>query len=89
MCWWSETTSLNGLGPTLIRLKGRNSCYSTGEQLHHLVWSAQRNPYCQGRDFESNLVQEMCQLIEINKTRTTPWHPQSDRDDSIGPWEPC
>ena len=32
----------------------------------------------QGRDFESNLFQEMCQILEIQKTRTTPWHPQSD-----------
>ena len=32
----------------------------------------------QGRDFESKLFQELCELLEIEKTRTTPWHPQSD-----------
>ena len=32
----------------------------------------------QGRDFESRLFQEMCVILEIQKTRTTPWHPQSD-----------
>lgn len=32
----------------------------------------------QGRNFESFLFQEMCELLEINKTRTTPYHPQSD-----------
>ena len=32
----------------------------------------------QGRDFESKLFQEMCHILEIQKTRTTPWHPQSD-----------
>lgn len=32
----------------------------------------------QGRDFQSNLFQEMCRLLEIHKTKTTPWHPQSD-----------
>ena len=32
----------------------------------------------QGRDFESNLFRDMCQRLEIEKTRTTPWHPQSD-----------
>ena len=32
----------------------------------------------QGRDFESKLFQDMCRLLEIEKTRTTPWHPQSD-----------
>ena len=32
----------------------------------------------QGRDFESRLFQELCSLLEMEKTRTTPWHPQSD-----------
>lgn len=33
----------------------------------------------QGRQFESNLFREMCKLLGIEKkTRTTPYHPQSD-----------
>ena len=32
----------------------------------------------QGRQFESNLFAEMCDLLQIEKTRTTPYHPQSD-----------
>ncbi len=32
----------------------------------------------QGRDFESKLFKEMCILLSIKKTRTTPYHPQSD-----------
>ena len=32
----------------------------------------------QGRNFESNVFQEMCALLGIHKTRTTPLHPQSD-----------
>ena len=32
----------------------------------------------QGRNFESKLFEEMCQLLNIRKTRTTPLHPQSD-----------
>ena len=32
----------------------------------------------QGRQFESNLFREMCKLLGIDKTRTTPYHPQSD-----------
>ena len=32
----------------------------------------------QGIQFESILFQEMCRLLQIQKTRTTPYHPQSD-----------
>ena len=32
----------------------------------------------QGRQFESNLFKEICSLLDIEKTRTTPFHPQSD-----------
>ena len=32
----------------------------------------------QGAQFEAHLFQEMCRLLGIKKTRTTPYHPQSD-----------
>lgn len=32
----------------------------------------------QGRQFEGTVYQEMCRLLNIKKTRTTPYHPQSD-----------
>lgn len=32
----------------------------------------------QGRQFESNLFKEMCVLLGIEKTRTSPYHPKSD-----------
>ena len=32
----------------------------------------------QGRNFDSLLFKEMCRLLNITKTRTTPYHPQSD-----------
>ena len=32
----------------------------------------------QGRNFESTVFTEMCRLLGIKKTRTTPFHPQSD-----------
>ena len=32
----------------------------------------------QGRQFESDLFQSLCSYLKIDKTRTTPFHPQSD-----------
>uniref|UniRef100_A0A3B5A6B9 Integrase catalytic domain-containing protein n=1 Tax=Stegastes partitus TaxID=144197 RepID=A0A3B5A6B9_9TELE len=32
----------------------------------------------QGRQFESDLIKHLCQLLGITKTRTTPYHSQSD-----------
>jgi transposase InsO family protein len=32
----------------------------------------------QGRNFESHVFREVCKLLGIHKTRTTPLHPQSD-----------
>ena len=42
--------------------------FSIPEQLH----------LDQGRQFESKLVSEMCKVLKICKTRTTPYHPQGD-----------
>ena len=32
----------------------------------------------QGRQFESSVMTEVCKLLQIEKTRTTPYHPQFD-----------
>ena len=32
----------------------------------------------QGRQFESELLQQICNILRIKKSRTTPYHPQSD-----------
>ena len=32
----------------------------------------------QGRQFDSALVHALCKLVGMNKTRTSPYHPQSD-----------
>ena len=42
--------------------------FSTPEQLHS----------DQGRQFESELIAEICKLLHIENSRMTPYHPQSD-----------
>ena len=42
--------------------------FSVPEQLHS----------DQGRQFESQLIKEVCKLLKVEKTRTTPYHPQGD-----------
>lgn len=42
--------------------------FSPPEQLHS----------DQGKQFESKLIQEVCNLLRIKKTRTSPYHPQCD-----------
>ena len=42
--------------------------FSVPEQLHS----------DQGRQFEANVMQEVCRLLQIDKTHTTLYHPQSD-----------
>ena len=33
----------------------------------------------QGRDFESDIIKQVCKLYEIQKTRTTAYHPETAR----------
>ena len=32
----------------------------------------------QGKDFDSRLIKELCKVANIEKTRTTPYHPQGN-----------
>ena len=42
--------------------------FSTPEQLHA----------DQGHQFEAGVISEVCKILRIKKTRTTPYHPQGD-----------
>ena len=44
------------------------SCFGVPRQIHS----------DQGTNFESNVMAEICKLLGIEKTRTTPLHPKSD-----------
>ena len=44
-----------------------------------MVWWRDRTIHTdQGREFESRLFQHLCEALGADKTRTTPYHPQSD-----------
>ena len=51
-----------------VLLHGFISKYGVPKQIHS----------DQGAQFESKLFQELCRAFDIDKTRTTPYHPQSD-----------
>ena len=53
---------------------GRSPCERTCIQ----IWSTSVHPLRQGCNFESAVFAEVCALLEMVKTRTTPLHPQSD-----------
>ena len=68
---WVEAYAIPDQGASTVAQKLVNELFcrfSPPEQLHT----------DQGRQFESELVAEVCKLLKICKTRTTPYHPQGD-----------
>ena len=68
---WTQAFALRNMTAQTVadRLSTEFFCFfGTPRQLHS----------DQGRQFESQLFQEICKLLGINKTRTTPYRPQSD-----------
>ena len=66
---WVEVYAIRNQEATTVaqKLVDEMFCrFSPPEQLHS----------DQGRQFESDLVKEICELLQIRKTRTTPYHPQ-------------
>ena len=68
---WMEAYPIPNLEATTVATKLVNELFcrfSIPEHLHS----------DQGRQFESAIIAEVCKLLKIEKTRTTPYHPQSD-----------
>ena len=68
---WTEAYPIPNQEATTITSKLTDEfffCFSPPEQLHS----------DQGRNFESAVIAEVCKLLGVAKTRTTPYHPQSD-----------
>ena len=68
---WAEAYAIPNQEAETVAKKLTNEMFcrfSIPEQLHS----------DQGRQFESKLVSEMCKVLKICKTRTTPYHPQGD-----------
>ena len=68
---WAEVYAIPNQEATTIaqKLTDEMFCrFSPPEQLHS----------DQGRQFESHVIHEICKLLNIKKTRTTPYHPQCD-----------
>ena len=77
--WWSPTISVNGQRVTLYPTKRRG-------QWHRSSWTSlsvdltprKLSIKDEGPNFESSLFQEMCDLLGVEKTRTTSYHPEGD-----------
>ncbi|CAC5401671.1 unnamed protein product [Mytilus coruscus] len=70
------TSSLQILLPKVLRQEVITMC-------HDHIFGAHMGPYKtlsfdQGRNFESDLFKEICTLLEIKKTRSTPYRPSSN-----------
>ena len=48
------------------------------QEMFFRFWPPESLHSDQGRQFESLLIQEICKLLKIKKTRTFPYHPQCD-----------
>jgi len=70
--WWADTLAIpDASAPTVARVLDQNVfCYfGLPEQLH----------LDQGSQFQSQLLSDLCRLWEVNKSRTTPYHPPRQR----------
>ena len=68
---WMEAYAIPNQEATTVARKLTDEFFfrfSPPEQLHS----------DQGRNFESDIISEVCKLLGVAKTRTTPYHPQSD-----------
>eukprot|EP00731_Ephydatia_muelleri_P009815 Em0005g401a len=71
---WAEVYAIKNQEATTVSKKLVDDRFSPPEQLHS----------DQGRQFESELLAEVCSLLKVRKSHTTPYHPQGNgRDFSL------
>ncbi|GFV77191.1 retrovirus-related Pol polyprotein from transposon 412 [Trichonephila clavipes] len=59
-----------------IRIRKPPPCGGCSAALDIEIWGTSSTSFSQGRNFVS--LKEVCELLGIDKTKTTPLHPQSD-----------
>ena len=65
-------------GLSNARFRRYNSNKTPGQRVHMPFGVPEQLHTDQGRNFKSALIKQICQFLGIQKTRTTPYHPQSD-----------
>ena len=69
---WKEAYPMRNMEATTVAnilVQEFISCFGVPKYLHT----------DQGQNFEAGLIKEICSLLDIKKTRTSPYHPQSER----------
>ena len=76
--WLSLTISPSGLKPTPSPTKRQPQWQKKLTDEFSFSFPLEQLHANQGRNFESAVITEVCTLLGFVKTRTTPYHPQSD-----------
>ena len=81
MCWWSATTSRNGIKAYSYPVRNEKAETVAEKFVSEFVcrFGVPAELHSErGRNFESKVFAEVCNLLGIKKTCTTPYNPKSD-----------
>ena len=74
---WSLYETHHGLHDPKPNCK--DHCLISMAGIHLNLWSPSQAPEWSGHQFESNIIKELCELMDIQKVRTSPYHVQTNR----------